>query len=79
MGDKIDPTKVVVHLNQPNGKRGDPASFKVLKGKQPYDAGTDVPAVRTCLHCHGRMAGARLEGARLRREPVRKNSKFATR
>ena len=48
MGDKIDPSKVV-HLNQANGKREDPAAkltpFKVMKGKQPYDAGTNVIAV----------------------------------
>ena len=48
MGDKVDPSSVV-HLNQANGKREDPASkltpFKVMKGKQPYDTGTNVIAV----------------------------------
>ncbi len=48
MGEKIDAAKVV-HLNEPNGKRGDPASkltpFKIMKGKQPFDAGTNVIAV----------------------------------
>jgi octaheme c-type cytochrome (tetrathionate reductase family) len=48
MGEKIDAAKVV-HLNEPNGKRADPSSkltpFKVMKGKQPYDAGTNVIAV----------------------------------
>jgi hypothetical protein len=48
MGEKIDPTKVV-HLNSPNGARSDPAAkltpFKVMKGKQPMDAGTGVIAI----------------------------------
>ena len=48
MGDKIDPTKVV-HLNSPNGNARRCAAkitpFKVMKGKQPYDAGTNVIAV----------------------------------
>ena len=48
MGDKVNPS-ATVHLNQANGKREDPASkltpFKVMKGKQPFDAGTDVIAV----------------------------------
>jgi octaheme c-type cytochrome (tetrathionate reductase family) len=48
MGDRIDAAKVV-HLNHPNGARGDGVSkitpFKLMQGKQPYDAGTNVIAV----------------------------------
>ncbi len=48
MGQKIDPTGIV-HLNSPNGKRGDPDAritpFKLMKGKQAIDAGTSVIAV----------------------------------
>jgi octaheme c-type cytochrome (tetrathionate reductase family) len=48
MGDKIDPTKVV-HLNYPNGTRATAGAkvtpFKLMKGKQPFDAGTNVIAV----------------------------------
>jgi octaheme c-type cytochrome (tetrathionate reductase family) len=48
LGDTIDPT-TVVHLNYPKGARTDKAAkitpFKIMKGKQPYDAGTRVMAV----------------------------------
>jgi len=47
MGEKIDPSKVV-HLNYPRGERDKGAKitpFKVMKGKQPYDAGNNVMAV----------------------------------
>ena len=47
MGEKIDPGKVV-HLNHPRGERDKGARitpFKVMKGKQPYDAGNNVMAV----------------------------------
>jgi len=47
MGAKIDPGKVV-HLNYPRGERDKGAKitpFKVMKGKQPYDAGNNVMAV----------------------------------
>ena len=48
MGEKVDPSKVV-HLNSPNGTRDAPTAkitpFKVMKGKQPMDAGTSVIAV----------------------------------
>ena len=44
----IDPSRVV-HLNHPKGKRGDGKSkltpFKVMKGKQPYDAGSRAMVV----------------------------------
>ena len=47
-GEKIDPAKVT-HLNYPLGDRKDPSArltpFKVMKGKQPYDAGNDTIAV----------------------------------
>lgn len=48
MGDKIDP-KSTVHLNFPKGARSDKAAritpFKIMKGKQPYDAGNNTMAV----------------------------------
>jgi octaheme c-type cytochrome (tetrathionate reductase family) len=48
MGETIDASQLV-HLNFPNGKLGEPGAkitpFKVMKGKQPYDAGTSVIAV----------------------------------
>jgi octaheme c-type cytochrome (tetrathionate reductase family) len=47
MGEKIDPTKVV-HLNYPQGQRGQKSKitpFKVMRGKQPYDSGNNVMAV----------------------------------
>jgi len=48
MGDKIDPGKVT-HLNYPKGDRGDKSAritpFKLMRGKQPYDAGANVMAV----------------------------------
>jgi hypothetical protein len=47
MGETIDPSKVV-HLNYPQGQRDKGAKitpFKVMKGKQPYDAGNNVIAV----------------------------------
>jgi octaheme c-type cytochrome (tetrathionate reductase family) len=48
LGDRIDPAKLV-HLNAPQGRRGDRASritpFKLMRGKQPYDAGNNVMAV----------------------------------
>ena len=49
MGEKVDPSKGVVHLNWPNGRRGEEGAkitpFKLMKGRQPYDAGTGVVAV----------------------------------
>ncbi|HZY03313.1 MAG TPA: tetrathionate reductase family octaheme c-type cytochrome [Anaeromyxobacteraceae bacterium] len=48
LGEMIDPSRVV-HLNHPKGKRGDGKSkltpFKVMKGKQPYDAGNRAMVV----------------------------------
>jgi octaheme c-type cytochrome (tetrathionate reductase family) len=48
LGDRIDPGKVV-HLNSPNGSRSEKGSrlapFKVMKGKQPYDAVNGTIAV----------------------------------
>lgn len=47
MGERIDPSKTV-HLNNPRGARGDGskiAPFKLMRGKQPYDAGNNVIAV----------------------------------
>lgn len=47
-GDKIDPGQVV-RLSAPKGERKDPNArimpFKILKGKQPYDAGNQTVAV----------------------------------
>ncbi|MHB9097731.1 MAG: tetrathionate reductase family octaheme c-type cytochrome [Syntrophales bacterium] len=46
-GDKIDPNKVV-EFNRPLGDRSDPNAritpFKVMRGKQPYDAGNNTMA-----------------------------------
>jgi octaheme c-type cytochrome (tetrathionate reductase family) len=46
-GDKIDPTKVV-KINAPQGRRKDKNAkltpFKVMRGKQPYDAGNNTLA-----------------------------------
>lgn len=48
LGERIDPTRTV-HLNAPVGKRGDGRSritpFKVMTGKQPYDAENRTVAV----------------------------------
>lgn len=48
LGDKIDPSKVV-KLSAAKGDRKDPNAklfpFKVMKGKQPYDAGNNTIAV----------------------------------
>ena len=45
LGDKMDP-KGVTHLNRPQGSRQDPKArihpFKVMRGKQPYDAQQNV-------------------------------------
>jgi octaheme c-type cytochrome (tetrathionate reductase family) len=47
-GDKMDPQQVTA-LNKPLGSRADKSAkitpFKVMRGKQPYDAGNDVFAV----------------------------------
>ncbi|OGA53188.1 MAG: cytochrome C [Betaproteobacteria bacterium RIFCSPLOWO2_12_FULL_63_13] len=47
MGDKIDPSGVV-HLSSPEGSRGADSKitpFKLMKGRQPYDAGNKLIAV----------------------------------
>jgi octaheme c-type cytochrome (tetrathionate reductase family) len=48
MGDKVDPSGVI-HLASPRGARDAPGAkitpFKVMKGKQPIDAGNNVIAV----------------------------------
>lgn len=48
LGDKMDPAKVT-HLNYPLGDRSDKNAkitpFKIMQGKQPYDAGNNVFAV----------------------------------
>ncbi len=48
LGDRIDPAGVV-HLNYPKGARTDGKAkitpFKLMRGKQPYDAGAKVMAV----------------------------------
>jgi octaheme c-type cytochrome (tetrathionate reductase family) len=48
LGEKVDPSGVV-HLASPMGKRGEAGAkitpFKVMKGKQPIDAGSNVIAV----------------------------------
>jgi octaheme c-type cytochrome (tetrathionate reductase family) len=48
IGDPIDPGKTV-HLNFPKGARGDINAkitpFKIMLGKQPYDAGANVMAM----------------------------------
>lgn len=48
LGDKIDASKTV-HLNYPQGARGDKSTritpFKRMRGKQPYDAGNNVMAL----------------------------------
>jgi octaheme c-type cytochrome (tetrathionate reductase family) len=45
IGDRIDPSKVV-HLNYPQGARAEAGAkitpFKVMAGRQPYDAGNNV-------------------------------------
>jgi hypothetical protein len=48
LGDSMDPSKVV-SLNQPLGARSDRGAkiypFKIMRGKQPYDKGTNQMAV----------------------------------
>jgi octaheme c-type cytochrome (tetrathionate reductase family) len=48
MGERVDPGKIV-HLNYPKGDRSDKSAritpFKRMRGKQPYDSGSNVIAV----------------------------------
>ena len=49
LGEKIDPAKLPVHHNYPLGKKGEKNAkiwpFKVMKGKQPYDADNNILSV----------------------------------
>ena len=49
VGQKIDPAAQPVHLNFPRGTRSDPNAkitpFKVMTGRQPFDAGANVMAM----------------------------------